>query len=66
MEFEIGQKVKWQVGSVLMRGLYLQKIDDKYTSIKAYERSWIDLPNGGERFIRTVPVLTELLEKDND
>jgi uncharacterized protein YjhX (UPF0386 family) len=55
MDFEIGQKVEWKIGTFICRGIYFDKIDDKLSSVKCYERD-------GEKFICTVEVITELLK----
>ena len=58
-ELEIGQKVTWKVGTVVSFGLFLDKIDDDYSSIKCYMMD-------GRKYICVVPVLTLLLSKTTE
>jgi hypothetical protein len=58
-EFEIGQKVKWCIGKLRLRGLYIDKIDDNTSSVKCYSRN-------EQRYICTVKVMTNLLEEDTE
>ena len=55
MEIEIGQKVKWNIGTTVLCGLYLGEIDEQYSEVKCYSKN-------GMRFVLTVKVLTTLLE----
>lgn len=59
MEFEIGQLVKWKIGTFECIGIYLDKIDDKESSVKCIKRD-------GEKFICTLKVLTDLLSPTKD
>ena len=68
MEFEIGQKVKWTIGSQIIRAIFIEELEDGsgLSSVRCYGRSWITHPNMIERSVRTQDVLTSLLEKDLD
>lgn len=65
-QFEIGQKVKWTIGSQIIKGIFIEEKEDGsgLSSVRCYGRSWIDHPDYIEKSVQTVDVLTSLLEKD--
>lgn len=58
-DLEIGQKVKWEIGNSVCRGLYIDVIDDEFSDVRIYEKD-------GKKYVQTIKVITKLLVKDID
>ena len=56
--FEIGQKVKWQIGQFLCRGVFIEKNNDNETSLVQLHTK------DGKRHICKINVISTLLERD--
>jgi hypothetical protein len=57
MNLEIGQKVKWQNGTITCRGIFLQEIDSEKSEVVMYDHC-------GKKTHSKVIVITQKLVKE--
>lgn len=56
--FDIGTRVKWSIRGFILRGLFIERLDDQFSEVRCYEKN-------GQRCVCNINVCNSLLEPDN-